>query len=45
MPTSALASPNLPSKSNFQNRKGLDAVTGKANFDISEWMLIQLMAR
>jgi len=34
---------NLPKKSNFQNRKGLDAVTGKANFDISEWMLIQHM--
>lgn len=34
---------NLPAKSNFQNRSGLDAVTGKANFDISEWMLIQHM--
>jgi len=32
---------NLPVKSNFQKRKGLDALTGKSNFDISEWMLIQ----
>lgn len=39
----ALGSENLPEKSNFQNRNGLDAITGKANFDISEWMLIQLV--
>ncbi|MGG6265994.1 SAM-dependent methyltransferase [Leptolyngbya sp. AN03gr2] len=32
---------NLPLKSNFQNHNGLDAITGKSNFDISEWMLIQ----
>jgi type I restriction-modification system DNA methylase subunit len=32
---------NLPRKSNFQNHDGLDAITGKSNFDISEWMLIQ----
>lgn len=37
----SLGSDNLPSKSNFQNMKGFDAVTGKANFDISEWMLLQ----
>lgn len=36
-----LGSANLPAKSNFQNLKGLDAVTGKSNFDISEWMLLQ----
>jgi methylase of polypeptide subunit release factors len=35
-----MASANLPVKQNFQNRTGLDAVTGKSNFDISEWMLI-----
>ena len=34
---------NLPNKSNFQKYSGLDAVTGKANFDISEWMLIQIL--
>lgn len=32
---------NLPSKSNFQKYKGFDALTGKSNFDISEWMLIK----
>jgi hypothetical protein len=34
---------NLPKKSNFQNYSGLDAITGKSNFDISEWMLIQMV--
>jgi len=34
---------NLPTKSNFQNRSGLDAKTGKSNFDIAEWMLIHLL--
>jgi hypothetical protein len=33
---------NLPKKSNFQRHTGLDAVTGKSNFDISEYMLIRL---
>lgn len=32
---------NLPAKNNFQNYNGFDAMTGKSNFDISEWMLIQ----
>lgn len=32
---------NLPKKKNFQKHNGLDAITGKSNFDISEWMLIQ----
>jgi hypothetical protein len=36
-----LNSKNLPEKSNFQNRKGIEAITGSANFDISEWMLLQ----
>jgi hypothetical protein len=34
---------NLPSKSNFLKFKGFDAITGKSNFDISEWMVIDLM--
>jgi len=38
----AMDSGNLPRKSNFQEYRGLDAITGKANFDISEWMLIHL---
>lgn len=39
----SLGSTNLPAKSNFQQRNGMDAITGKSNFDISEWMLIQLL--
>lgn len=35
-----LKSTNLPAKTNFQAHRGLDAITGKANFDISEWMLL-----
>jgi hypothetical protein len=38
-----LGSSNLPAKSNFQKHRGFDAVTGKANFDISEWMLLENM--
>ncbi len=34
---------NLPTKSNSQGHRGLDAKTGKANFDISEWMLVRLL--
>ncbi|MEG4030778.1 MULTISPECIES: class I SAM-dependent methyltransferase [unclassified Microcoleus] len=36
-----ISSDNLPKKNNFQKHGGLDALTGKSNFDISEWMLIQ----
>lgn len=38
-----LESLNLPDKNNFQRHKGYDALTGKSNFDISEWMLIHLL--
>jgi hypothetical protein len=34
---------NLPGKENFQGFRGIAALTGKSNFDISEWMLIQLV--
>jgi len=34
---------NLPNKSNFQKLKGFDAKTGKANFDIGEWIIIKLI--
>lgn len=40
----AIASRNLPAKSNFQNHKGLDAITGKGNFDIAEWMILKLLS-
>lgn len=32
---------NLPEKNNFNKNIGLDALTGKSNFDISEWMIAQ----
>lgn len=39
----ALNSSNLPEKTNFQSLRGFDAKTGKANFDIAEWMIIRLV--
>ena len=39
----SLNSSNLPEKSNFQGLRGFDAKTGKANFDIAEWMIIRLV--
>lgn len=36
---STLDSSNVPEKSNLDNLRGIDALTGKSNFDISEWML------
>ncbi|NCO76544.1 MAG: SAM-dependent methyltransferase [Cyanobacteria bacterium] len=38
-----LISNNLPLKNNFQSYNGLDALTGRSNFDISEWMLIKML--
>jgi len=38
-----LGSNNLPKKTNFQKQSGFAAKTGKANFDISEWMLIKIL--
>jgi methylase of polypeptide subunit release factors len=38
---SSLGSDNLPMKSNFEGLRGIDAITGRGNFDISEWMLLQ----
>nr|WP_315184344.1 hypothetical protein [uncultured Albidiferax sp.] len=39
----AIGGSNLPTKSNFQGHAGFDAMTGKANFDISEWMLLKVL--
>ena len=36
---STLDSNNVPVKSNLDSLRGIDALTGKSNFDISEWML------
>lgn len=40
---SVFESGNTPIKSNFQGLKGLDARTGKSNFDIAEWILIKII--
>ena len=40
---SAMDSKNLPKKSNFKRHKGLDAMTGKGNFDIAEYITIDLL--
>jgi hypothetical protein len=40
---STLNSDNLPRKQNFQQRQGIEAITGASNFDISEWMLLKMM--
>jgi hypothetical protein len=40
----ALGSANAPRKDNRERGlRGLDAVTGKSNFDVSEWMLVRLL--
>jgi hypothetical protein len=37
-----ILSKNIPKKNNFQGHSGMEAITGKSNFDISEWMLIKM---
>ena len=39
----AAANNNLPKKENIRNDTGLDALTGKSNFDIAEWMMTKLL--
>jgi hypothetical protein len=34
---------NLPKKTNARGLSGLDSLTGKSNFDVSEWILMQLL--
>ena len=34
---------NLPEKSNFKHHKGIEAITGKGNFDIGEFISIQIL--
>lgn len=40
---SSLGSDNLPIKANFKGLKGIDAITGASNFDICEYMILQLI--
>jgi hypothetical protein len=39
----SLNSTNLPQKSNFKNHSGLDAMTGKGNFDIAEFITLTMI--
>ncbi len=40
---SSLHSTNLPNKANFKGFKGIDAITGASNFDICEFIILQLI--
>lgn len=40
----SIGSENLPFKDNFKGLKGLDAITGKGNFDIAEYIFLQLLS-
>jgi hypothetical protein len=40
---SSLNSSNLPTKSNFKKAKGIDAITGKGNFDIGEYISLKML--
>lgn len=39
----SLDSSNLPKKTNFKNHNGLDAITGKGNFDIAEYITLLMI--
>lgn len=41
---SKLDSENLPEKTNFKGLKGIEALTGASNFDICEYMILQIIA-
>lgn len=40
---SALGSDNVPIKTNFKGLKGIDAITGASNFDICEYIILQII--
>ena len=40
---STFNSKNLPKKSNFKKTKGIDAITGKGNFDIGEFISLKML--
>jgi hypothetical protein len=39
----SLNSKNIPIKSNFKSVNGLDAITGKGNFDIGEYIILSML--
>lgn len=40
---SSIESRNIPKKSNIKNLRGIEAITGKSNFDITEYIIIKLI--
>lgn len=42
---STMESNNIPQKSNFKNHSGYDAITGKGNFDIGEYITLMMFDR
>ena len=40
---STLDSANVPTKVNFKNHNGIEAITGKGNFDLGEYITLQLL--
>lgn len=40
---STIGSDNLPIKENFKGLKGIEAITGASNFDISEYIILRLV--
>jgi hypothetical protein len=38
-----LGGDNLPTKSNIHQLRGYEAISGRSNFDVSEWLLLQLL--
>lgn len=40
---SILNGSNLPSKRNVEGARGIEALTGKSNFDVSLWMILRLL--
>lgn len=41
---SSMNSCNLPIKENFKGCSGIEAITGKSNFDIAEYIILQLLS-
>ena len=39
----SIGAANLPAKANSNNLRGIEAMTGRSNFDISEWMISHLV--
>jgi 16S rRNA A1518/A1519 N6-dimethyltransferase RsmA/KsgA/DIM1 with predicted DNA glycosylase/AP lyase activity len=39
----SLSGKNVPIKTNFKNMRGIDAVTGKSNFDIAEYIILKII--